>query len=82
MVWLETPSNPLLKVVDIQAVVSMAKAHNPDIVVVVDNTVGLPWGINLLIFSYFFKLEYSIETHYSSTKTSVFPLINSKNIFP
>lgn len=39
MVWFESPSNPLLKVVDIEAVVRTVKAHNPDILVVVDNTV-------------------------------------------
>ncbi|GMS84110.1 hypothetical protein PENTCL1PPCAC_6285 [Pristionchus entomophagus] len=43
MLWLESPSNPLLKVVDIQAVVSAARKANPDIVVVVDNTFMSPY---------------------------------------
>ncbi|MCL1068606.1 cystathionine gamma-synthase [Shewanella olleyana] len=36
MVWLETPSNPLLRVVDIKAIV--AASHEVDALVVVDNT--------------------------------------------
>ncbi|KAF3420221.1 hypothetical protein E2986_09866 [Frieseomelitta varia] len=38
MVWLETPTNPLLKVIDIQGVVQAVKEKNPEIIVVVDNT--------------------------------------------
>jgi cystathionine gamma-lyase len=37
MIWLETPTNPLLKVVDIEAVVKVAKSKG-NILVVVDNT--------------------------------------------
>ncbi|GMR36223.1 hypothetical protein PMAYCL1PPCAC_06418, partial [Pristionchus mayeri] len=48
MVWLESPSNPLLKVVDIQAVVTAARKANPDIVVVVDNTFMSPFFQNPL----------------------------------
>lgn len=44
MVWIETPSNPMLKLVDIAAVVEVAKAHNPDIIVVVDNTFATPYN--------------------------------------
>ncbi|CCO25657.1 cystathionine gamma-lyase [Caenorhabditis elegans] len=43
MVWFESPSNPLLKVVDIAAVVQTAKRANPEIVVVVDNTFMTPY---------------------------------------
>uniref|UniRef100_A0A915EVX9 cystathionine gamma-lyase n=1 Tax=Ditylenchus dipsaci TaxID=166011 RepID=A0A915EVX9_9BILA len=43
MVWFESPSNPCLKVVDIQAVVEIAKAFNKDIIVVVDNTFMTPY---------------------------------------
>ena len=38
MVWLETPTNPLLKVIDIQGVVQAVKEKNPEIIVIVDNT--------------------------------------------
>ena len=40
MVWIETPTNPLLKIVDIQAVVEIAKQHG--VIVVVDNTFATP----------------------------------------
>ena len=39
MVMFESPSNPMLKVIDIQAVVQIAKGYDPNIIVVVDNTV-------------------------------------------
>ncbi|KAG5347542.1 CGL lyase, partial [Acromyrmex charruanus] len=37
MIWLETPTNPLMKLVDIKAVAENLKSH-PDIILVVDNT--------------------------------------------
>ncbi|MFB9844464.1 trans-sulfuration enzyme family protein [Mucilaginibacter ginsenosidivorans] len=40
LIWLETPSNPLLKVTDIKKVVKIAKSHN--IKVAVDNTFATP----------------------------------------
>ncbi|RWU11307.1 cystathionine gamma-synthase [Pseudidiomarina gelatinasegens] len=42
MVWIETPSNPMLKLVDIAAVAAIAKKHN--IIVVVDNTFATPFN--------------------------------------
>ncbi|TRW48961.1 PLP-dependent transferase [Aliidiomarina halalkaliphila] len=44
MVWIETPSNPMMKLVDIQAVVERARAHNPEMIVVVDNTFATPYN--------------------------------------
>lgn len=41
MVWVETPSNPLLKVVDIAAVATVA--HGADATLVVDNTFATPY---------------------------------------
>src|ERR687886_437581 len=41
MVWIETPSNPLLKVIDLEAVAKIAREHN--IVSVADNTFATPW---------------------------------------
>ncbi|HEX5940324.1 MAG TPA: cystathionine gamma-synthase [Dehalococcoidia bacterium] len=41
MVWLESPSNPLLKITDIQA--AAANAHEHDSLVVVDNTFATPY---------------------------------------
>jgi cystathionine gamma-synthase len=41
MVWVETPTNPLLRVIDIGAVAE--EAHRRDAVLVVDNTFATPW---------------------------------------
>ena len=41
LVWLESPSNPLLKLVDIEAIARIAKKHT--ILVVVDNTFATPF---------------------------------------
>lgn len=38
MVWLESPSNPLLKIIDLRAVIDGVKSRRSDIIVVVDNT--------------------------------------------
>ncbi|XP_006792022.1 cystathionine gamma-lyase-like [Neolamprologus brichardi] len=38
LVWIETPTNPMMKVVDIKACSDLVHEHNKDIVVVVDNT--------------------------------------------
>ncbi|MBL1981252.1 cystathionine beta-lyase, partial [Klebsiella pneumoniae] len=40
MVWIETPTNPMLKVVDIAAVAGVARRHG--LLVVVDNTFASP----------------------------------------
>jgi len=40
LIWIETPSNPLLKVCDIQAITNLAKDHG--IIVVCDNTFSTP----------------------------------------
>jgi cystathionine gamma-lyase len=41
MIWMETPTNPLLKLVDIAAVTKIARKHK--ILTVVDNTFATPW---------------------------------------
>jgi cystathionine gamma-lyase len=41
MIWIETPTNPLLKLVDIAAVAGAARGRG--ILVVVDNTFATPW---------------------------------------
>jgi cystathionine gamma-lyase len=41
MLWVETPSNPLLKLVDLAAVAKIARQH--DLVSVADNTFASPW---------------------------------------
>ncbi|ORY84390.1 cystathionine beta-lyase-like protein [Protomyces lactucae-debilis] len=42
MVFLETPTNPLLKIADLPALAAAAKKANPEVIVVVDNTVMSP----------------------------------------
>lgn len=42
MVWIETPTNPMLKVIDIAAVVEIIKSLDKDCIVVVDNTFITP----------------------------------------
>jgi len=56
MIWLETPSNPLLQITDIEAVCAIAKDHQ--ILTVVDNTFASPylqnpldWGADLVVHS-------------------------------
>ncbi len=46
MIWAETPTNPLLNIVDIAAVAAIAKQHN--IIMVVDNTFASPYLQNPL----------------------------------
>jgi len=42
MIWVETPSNPLLKLVDLQAVSAVARQRG--ILAVMDNTFASPWN--------------------------------------
>lgn len=42
MIWIETPSNPMLKLVDIAAMVRIAKQHG--MITVVDNTFATPYN--------------------------------------
>ncbi len=56
MVWVETPSNPLLKLIDLAAVAQLARQHN--LISVCDNTFASPWlqrplefGFDLVIHS-------------------------------
>jgi cystathionine gamma-lyase len=59
LIWLETPTNPLLRLIDIQAVAEIAHRHN--IQVVVDNTFASPY------FQQPLKLGADIVVH-STTK--------------
>jgi cystathionine gamma-lyase len=42
MVWIETPSNPLLKIIDLEAIAKIAREHK--ILSVSDNTFATPWS--------------------------------------
>jgi cystathionine gamma-lyase len=48
MIWIETPTNPLLKLVDLQAVSTVA--NDRGILLVVDNTFATPWSQRPLEF--------------------------------
>jgi len=41
MVWIETPSNPLLKLIDLEAIAKIARQHK--VMSVCDNTFATPW---------------------------------------
>ncbi len=43
MVWLESPTNPLLKVLDIEMIVKCVKSIDASIITVVDNTFLTPY---------------------------------------
>lgn len=43
MVWLESPTNPLLKVADVPHLVKLIKAYKKDIILIVDNTFLTPY---------------------------------------
>lgn len=56
MIWVETPTNPLLKVIDLEAVAAIARKHN--LISVCDNTFCSPyvqrpidWGIDMVVHS-------------------------------
>ena len=59
MVWVETPSNPLLKLIDLAAVAKIAREAG--LIAVADNTFASPWGQNPL------ALGFDIVVH-STTK--------------
>ncbi|MEM7207884.1 MAG: cystathionine gamma-synthase [Pseudomonadota bacterium] len=50
MIWLETPSNPLLKIADLNAIASIAKKH--DVIAVCDNTFASPYLQNPIDFGF------------------------------
>jgi cystathionine beta-lyase len=43
LVWLETPTNPLMKIADIEAICTLVKDINSDILIAVDNTFATPY---------------------------------------
>jgi cystathionine gamma-lyase len=59
MLWVETPSNPLLKLIDLEAVAAIARQHG--LLAVADNTFASPWGQRPL------ELGFDIVVH-STTK--------------
>ncbi|CAN5393786.1 cystathionine gamma-synthase [soil metagenome] len=59
MLWVETPTNPMLKIVDLEKLAVIAKKHN--LICVTDNTFATPWNQRPL------ELGFDIVMH-SATK--------------
>jgi cystathionine gamma-lyase/cystathionine beta-lyase len=57
MLWLETPSNPLLNIIDLEMVVDIAKKHK--LLTVIDNTFATPYSLR--------PIEYGIDLVVHST---------------
>lgn len=58
MIWIETPTNPLLKIIDIEKVAKAVSKLNPKPLVIVDNTFATPfsqspfdWGADVVLHS-------------------------------
>lgn len=49
LIWIETPTNPTMKIIDIEKLVKITKNFNKDIRVVVDNTFSSPYLQNPLL---------------------------------
>ncbi|MCH2033948.1 MAG: cystathionine gamma-synthase [Tenacibaculum sp.] len=43
LVWIETPTNPLMKIADIEEITKAAKLTKPEVLVAVDNTFATPY---------------------------------------
>ena len=43
LIWLETPTNPLMKIADIKVISALVKARNKNILIGVDNTFATPY---------------------------------------
>jgi cystathionine beta-lyase/cystathionine gamma-synthase len=43
LIWLETPTNPLMQLCDIEEISKLAKTTNPEVLVAVDNTFATPY---------------------------------------
>lgn len=56
-IWMESPTNPLLKLCDIRAISDMAKSINPEIIVICDNTFMSPY---FQVGSLFLKSQLSV----------------------
>lgn len=48
MVWIESPTNPLIGILDIEAVCKAVKEVNQNILIIIDNTMASPYNTNPL----------------------------------
>ncbi len=57
MIWLESPTNPTLKITNLQEIIGCIKEYNKEIIVVCDNTFMSPFNCNPLDFGVDICLE-------------------------
>jgi cystathionine beta-lyase/cystathionine gamma-synthase len=43
MIWLESPTNPTQKIIDIKALSDLVRKTHPDVIIVVDGTFASPF---------------------------------------
>ena len=55
MIWIETPTNPLMKIIDIAAIVDIVRKINLHCIVVVDSTIASP--ISQVLMRLFCQIE-------------------------
>lgn len=80
MIWIETPTNPTLKVCDIQAICELAKKHN--LITCVDNTFASPYFQSPLLLGA--DISYSSMTKYLGGHSDVVAgciATNNKELF-
>lgn len=82
MVWIETPTNPTLKVVDIKAVCDLVRKRQSRAIVVVDNTLATPvfqrpleLGADVVLHS----LSKYINGHFDAVMGAI--MTNDENLF-
>jgi len=52
LVWVETPTNPMLKLADLKAIATIARRKNPDVILCCDNTFASPINQRPLEFGF------------------------------
>ena len=62
LIWVETPTNPTLKIVDLAMIAEIARAKNPDVILACDNTFASP--INQRPFEHGFNVVMHSGTKY------------------
>ena len=58
MAWIESPTNPTLRVVDIEEVCKIVRRNNPNAIIVVDNTFASSYAQVAIL-----RLRYSTVQH-------------------
>lgn len=69
MVWVETPTNPMMKLVDLAAVAKAVRARSPKAILVCDNTFASP--INQTPFDFGFDIVMHSSTKYLNGHSDV-----------